>query len=77
MNLPNGTLLINPSLEGDTDVFHVYTLRVETPGDHKLYHLLTFGTIGEALAYIEGCCEERVHSTSHRDLTDHDTPEGS
>ena len=69
MNLPNGTLFINPSLDGDTNVFGVWILR---EGGHQraagnLYHARSYGTIGEALAYIEGRLEQRQISGTTRD----------
>lgn len=78
MNLPNGTMLINPTLPGDNPTFSVCVVQDRTPEDASTLRCLrTFGTMGEALAYIEGCIEEQFRGTTHRDLTDHDIPAGS
>ncbi len=87
MYLPDRTMFINPTIGDDNPTFGVWVARSRPKGGFDMVCLRTFGTIHEALSYIEGRCEERAWSvirktvddleTEKRNLVDHEDATGS
>ena len=74
MTLTVNPLFIQPTFDDEHPVFIVYKILVGC----ELELLRQYGTIGEALAFIEGYHEGRIKIfDEHRMLTDHDIAAGS